>query len=146
MAIHGSKSSWYYKRNLPRTVRYRWDLWQPGLGIVDITNPAAAKWYTDKLAHLLDLGVDCFKTDFGERIPHTDVKYHDGSDPMRLHNMYAVLYNDVVFTLLEKRFGKHEAVVFARSAAAGGQRFPVVWISLRSIIFPSLRCDVSPLL
>ncbi len=59
--------------------------------------------------HLLDLGVDCFKTDFGERIPHIDVKYFDGSDPMRMHNAYAVLYNDVVFTLLEKRFGKHEA-------------------------------------
>jgi len=106
---------------------WQWDLWQPGLGIVDITNPAAAKWYTDKLSHLLDLGVDCFKTDFGERIPHIDVKYFDGSDPMRMHNAYAVLYNDVVFTLLEKRFGKHEAVVFARSAAAGGQRFPVHW-------------------
>ena len=39
----------------------RWDLWQPGLGIVDITNPAARKWYTDKLEALIDLGVDTFK-------------------------------------------------------------------------------------
>lgn len=45
---------------------------------------------------------------------------------MRMHNSYAVQYNELVFGLLEKRFGKHEAVVFARTAAAGGQRFPVV--------------------
>lgn len=52
--------------------------------------------------------------------------FHDGSDPKRIHNMYAVLYNELVFTILERRFGKHEAAVFARSAATGGQRFPVV--------------------
>lgn len=44
--------------------------------------------------------------------------------------MYSVIYNELVFNVLEKRFGKNEAVVFARASAAGGQRFPVV-----SIIF-----------
>ena len=52
--------------------------------------------------------------------------FHDGSDPVRMHNTYSVLYNEMVFRLLERRFGKGEAVVFARSATAGGQRFPVV--------------------
>ncbi|TDL25048.1 alpha-glucosidase [Rickenella mellea] len=106
---------------------WQWDLWQPGLGIVDFTNPAARKWYVGKLTNLLDMGVDAFKTDFGERIPHTGVRYHDGSDPMRMHNAYSVLYNETVFNMLEKRFGKNEAVVFARSSSAGGQRFPVHW-------------------
>ncbi len=41
---------------------------------------------------------------------------------MRVHNAYSVIYNEMVFRLLERRFGKGEAVVFARSAAAGGQR------------------------
>ncbi|KAJ7905259.1 alpha-glucosidase [Mycena olivaceomarginata] len=100
---------------------WQWDLWQPGLAILDVTNPAARKWYTDKLSALWTL------TDFGERIPHASVVYHDGSDPMRMHNSYAVIYNELVFTLLEKRLGKGEAVVFARTAAAGGQRFPVHW-------------------
>lgn len=50
---------------------------------------------------------------------------------MRMHNSYAVQYNELVFGLLEKRFGRHEAVVFARTAAAGGQRFPVVSYILR---------------
>ncbi len=66
------------------------------------------------------------KTDFGERIPHANVVFHDGSDPVRMHNTYSVIYNEMVFRLLERRFGKGEAVVFARSATAGGQRFPVV--------------------
>ncbi|KAJ7285616.1 alpha-glucosidase [Mycena rebaudengoi] len=106
---------------------WQWDLWQPGLAVVDVTNPAARKWYCSKLSALLDLGVDCFKTDFGERIPHASVVFHDGSDPMRMHNAYSVIYNEMVFDLLQKRFGKGEAVVYARSAAAGGQRFPVHW-------------------
>ena len=103
------------------------DLWQAGMGIVDFTNKDAAKWYQSKLKALLDIGVDCFKTDFGERIPTQDVVFADGSDPLRMHNFYAYLYNETVFKLLEKERGKGEAVVFARSATAGCQRFPVHW-------------------
>jgi len=70
--------------------------------------------------------VDAFKTDFGERIP-TDVSWYDGSDPARMHNYYPHLYNRTVFDLLERRRGNGEAVLFARSATAGGQQFPVPW-------------------
>ena len=45
---------------------------------------------------------------------------------MRMHNTYSVTYNALVFNLLKERFGEGEAVVFARSATVGGQRFPVV--------------------
>ncbi|KAG6887526.1 hypothetical protein C0995_014629 [Termitomyces sp. Mi166 len=105
---------------------WQWDLWQPGLAVLDVTNPAARKWYTDKLSTLLDLGIDAFKTDFGERIPHANVVFRDRSDPMRMHNTYAVMYNELVFDLLRKRFGEGEAVLFARSSATG-DRFPVHW-------------------
>ncbi|WP_166244344.1 alpha-xylosidase [Paenibacillus turpanensis] len=105
---------------------WQWDRWQPGMGIVDFTNPNACKWYTSHLERLIDMGVDSFKTDFGERIP-TDVVYYDGSDPDRMHNYYSYLYNKVVFELLEARLGKGKAAVFARSATAGGQQFPVHW-------------------
>jgi alpha-D-xyloside xylohydrolase len=105
---------------------WQWDLWQPGMALVDFTSPAARAWYAGKLRALLDMGVDCFKTDFGERIP-TDVVYADGSDPERMHNYYTHLYNQTVFELLRRVKGEGEAVVFARSATAGGQRFPVHW-------------------
>ena len=103
------------------------DLWQAGMGIVDFTNKDAAKWYQGKLKVLLDMGVDCFKTDFGERIPVDDVVFADESDPLRMHNYYTYLYNSTVFELLEKEKGKGEAVLFARSATAGCQKFPVHW-------------------
>lgn len=105
---------------------WQWDLWQPGMAIVDFTNPAACKWFGDKLRALLDMGVDCFKTDFGERIP-TDVVYYDGSDPVKMHNYYSYLYNKVVFDVLQERRGEGEAVLFARSGTAGSQQFPVHW-------------------
>ncbi|MEV4944901.1 alpha-xylosidase [Streptomyces sp. NPDC053755] len=105
---------------------WQWDLWQPGMALVDFTDPAARTWFQDRLRPLLDQGVDCFKTDFGERVP-TDVVWHDGSDPERMHNYYTQLYNQTVFELLEKERGPGEAVLFARSATVGGQRFPVHW-------------------
>ncbi|WP_410581988.1 alpha-xylosidase [Amycolatopsis sp. lyj-108] len=105
---------------------WQWDLWQPGMALVDFTNPAAREWYASKLDALLEQGVDCFKTDFGERVP-TDVVYFDGSDPERMHNYYTYLYNQTVFDVLRKRRGEGEAVVFARSATAGSQQFPVHW-------------------
>ena len=114
------------------------NLWQPGMGIVDFTNPAAVIWYQDKLKALLDMGVDCFKTDFGERIPVKDIVYYDGSDPVKMHNYYPYLYNKAVFELLEKERGKGEAVVFARSATAGGQQFPAHWGGDCSATYPSM--------
>lgn len=106
---------------------WQWDMWQAGMAIVDFTNPAAYKWFQDKLEILLDMGVDCFKTDFGERIPTENVTYFDGSDPDKMHNLYTYLYNKCVYELLERKRGKGEAVLFARSATVGGQKFPVHW-------------------
>jgi alpha-D-xyloside xylohydrolase len=105
---------------------WQWDLWQAGMALVDFTDPAARAWYAGKLRTLLDQGVDCFKTDFGERVP-VDVAWHDGSDPARMHNYYTQLYNGTVFDLLREERGEGEAVVFARSATTGGQRLPVHW-------------------
>ena len=113
------------------------DLWQPGMGIVDFTNPDACKWFQSKLRALLDMGVDAFKTDFGERIP-TNVIYSDGSDPLRMHNFYSYLYNKTVYDLLREVRGENDAVVFARSATVGGQQFPVHWGGDSTATFESM--------
>lgn len=115
-----------YLVTTPQGDVWQWDMWQAGMALVDFTNPDAAAWYQSKLKVLLDQGVDCFKTDFGERIP-TDVVWHDGSDPQAMHNYYAHLYNKCVFDLLVAERGEGEAVLFARAATAGGQQFPVHW-------------------
>ena len=91
------------------------------MAFVDFTNPDACKWYQNKLKALIDMGVDSFKTDFGERIPTGDVVYFDGSDPQKMHNYYSFLYNKVAFEVLEKSLGKNNAALFARSATAGCQ-------------------------
>lgn len=121
----GVEKGYLLKRADGRGV-WQTDNWQAGMGLVDFTNSEATKWYTDKLHTILDNGVDCFKTDFGERIP-TEVVYYDGSDPQAMHNYYTYLYNKAVFNLLKEVKGEQEAVLFARSATAGGQQFPVHW-------------------
>lgn len=120
----GHENGYFLKKQNGRI--WQWDMWQPGMAIIDFTNPAAAAWYQSKLEKLLDMGVDCFKTDFGERIP-TNVAYYDGSDPVKMHNYYTYLYNQCVYQVLERKKGKGEAVLFARSATAGSQQFPVHW-------------------
>lgn len=105
---------------------WQWDMWQAGMALVDFTNPEATAWYQGHLRRLLRQGVDCFKTDFGERIP-LDVEYFDGSSPERMHNLYTQRYNEAVFAVLEEERGEGEAVLFARSATTGGQRMPIHW-------------------
>ena len=83
------------------------------------------------------MGVDCFKTDFGERIP-TDVVYDDGSDPFKMHNYYTLLYNQTVFDVLTDALGEGEAVLFARSATAGSQKYPVHWGGDSTATFESM--------
>lgn len=121
----GCEKGYFIKRKDGRA--WQWDMWQAGMAIVDFSNPEAYKWYQDKLEVLMDMGVDCFKTDFGERIPTEDVQYYNGADPEKMHNYYTYLYNKCVYELLERKRGKGEAVLFARSATVGGQKFPVHW-------------------
>lgn len=105
---------------------FQCDSWQPGMSLIDFTNPGAREWFAAKIKQLSDLGIDAVKTDFGERIP-TDVVYYDGSDPFNMHNYYSYLYNKTVFEALQEAKGMNNACVFARSATAGCQQFPVHW-------------------
>lgn len=120
----GCREGYFLKR--PNGSVWQWDMWQPGLAIVDFTNPKACQWYREKLAGLLKMGVDCLKTDFGERIP-VDAVYHNGADPVKMHNYYSYLYNQLVYETIEACKGQGEAILFARAATAGGQKFPVHW-------------------
>lgn len=116
---------------------WQWDMWVAGMGLVDFTNPEAVRWFQDRLRRLLTQGVDALKTDFGERIP-TDVVWHDGTDPRVMHNLYTQLYNKAVFEVLSEVKGPGQAVVFARSATAGGQQFPVHWGGDNTSTFASM--------
>ncbi|WP_448809094.1 alpha-xylosidase [Agromyces bauzanensis] len=116
---------------------WQWDFWQAGMALVDFTNPDATRWFQEHLRGLIAQGVDAIKTDFGERIP-IDVVWHDGSDPEAMHHRYTQLYNRAVFDVLEAGRGAGEAVLFARSATAGGQSMPVHWGGDNSSSFTSM--------
>ncbi|RUQ98054.1 alpha-xylosidase [Labedella endophytica] len=116
---------------------WQWDMWQGGMGLVDFTNPDATAWFQGKIRTLVGQGVDAIKTDFGERIP-TDVVWFDGSASEGMHNWYTQLYNRAVFDALEDTLGEGEAVLFARSATAGGQQMPVHWGGDNSSSFESM--------
>lgn len=92
----------------------------PPSGLLDFTNPAAYRWWQERHQALWDLGVDVIKPDFGEQIPR-EVVAHNGDTGARLHNVYALLYNQAVFEATPER------LVFARSSYTGSQRYPVQW-------------------
>ncbi|KAL3467403.1 glycosyl hydrolases family 31-domain-containing protein [Aspergillus heterothallicus] len=121
----GKKEGYFIKRTDGSV--WQWDLWQAGMAVIDFTNPAAASWYAGHLKRLMDLGIDTFKTDFAERIPFRGITYHDGSDPVRMHNYYALLYNKIVYETMTSVSGKSNSLLFARSTSVGGQKYPVHW-------------------
>ncbi len=97
----------------------------PTSGLVDFTHPDAYAFWRDSHRRLFDDGVAVMKTDFGEQVPAYALA-HNGDSGDRLHNVYPLLYNRCVFEAAE-RYGKHGALVFARSGWAGSQRYPTQW-------------------
>lgn len=97
----------------------------PPAALVDFTNPEAVKWIQRKHEALLNLGVDVFKTDFGEQVPDDAVSPFSGLTGGRLHNLYTVLYNKAVFETTQRHHGR--GLVWARSAGIGSQQYPVHW-------------------
>lgn len=93
-------------------------------GTIDFTYDKAVEWYKNKLLKpLLDMGVTCIKTDFGENI-HLDAIYH-GMTPEQLNNLYALLYQKAAFEITKEVTG--DGIIWARAAWAGCQRFPLHW-------------------
>lgn len=92
-------------------------------GTIDFTYPAATQWYKGLLKDLLDKGVVCIKTDFGENI-HMDAVYK-GMTPELLNNLYALLYQKAAYEITKEVTG--DGIVWARSAWAGCQRYPLHW-------------------
>ncbi|MDX1675172.1 MAG: alpha-xylosidase, partial [Longimicrobiales bacterium] len=92
--------------------------------VLDFSNPETVDWYQGKLRGLLELGVGAIKVDFGEAAPLNGL-YDSGRTGWFEHNLYPLRYNDVVAEVTEDVTG--ESIVWARSAWAGSQRYPVHW-------------------
>jgi len=105
------------------------------VAVVDFTNPEAAAWYRETLRPLLRIGADVFKTDFAEGVPADSVAYN-GMTGDELHNLYTLLYNDLVADLTEEETGSR--LVWGRSTYAGGQRHAGQWAGDPNCSYPAL--------
>jgi alpha-D-xyloside xylohydrolase len=95
-------------------------------GLIDFSNPDAVSWYkNDLIKPLLRKGVDVIKVDFGESAPEF-FKY-DSADGREMHNLYSLLYNKAAYEATLEELGEENALIWARSAWAGSQKYPVHW-------------------
>ena len=92
--------------------------------VLDFSNPDTVTWYREKIAGLLRLGVGAIKVDFGEAAPLTGL-YASGRSGFYEHNLYPLRYNKVVADVTKEVTG--ENIIWARSAWAGSQRYPIHW-------------------
>jgi alpha-D-xyloside xylohydrolase len=92
--------------------------------VIDLSNPKAVRWYKGKLAKLLEKGVGTFTADFGEAAPLTGI-YHEKTSSFLEHNLYPLRYNKAVSDITRKITGN--GAIYARSAWAGSQRYPIHW-------------------
>jgi len=93
---------------------------------LDFTNPEAVRWYQDKLRGLLEMGVGAIKVDFGEGAPY-DGFYANGRGGLYEHNLYPLRYNKAVWEVTKDVQGADGAIIWARSAWTGSQRYPLHW-------------------
>jgi alpha-D-xyloside xylohydrolase len=92
--------------------------------VIDLSNPEAVEWYQEKLARLLEKGVGIFTADFGEAAPLTGI-YHERTSNFLEHNLYPLRYNKAVAEATREITGN--GAIYARSAWAGSQRYPIHW-------------------
>jgi len=109
-------------------------------GLIDYSNPDVAAFMQQKFKGLFDLGVSAIKVDFGEGGPIDGVYRGYPAEAMR--NLYALLYNQAVFEITEKVFGKGEGIIWARSTWAGSQRYPVHWSGDGAATWRDLPCTL----
>ena len=113
--------------------------WNAKVAIIDLTNPKAYAWFQDLHRPALRMGVDVFKTDFGEDIP-ADGCFWNGETGATMHNLYPLLYNRAVFEVTQQERGY--GLVWSRSGTAGNQRYPVCWSGDPAADFDSLACTI----
>jgi alpha-D-xyloside xylohydrolase len=92
--------------------------------VLDFSNPATVVWYQGLLADLLKAGVGAIKVDFGEGAPLTGL-YASGRTGWYEHNLYPLRYNKAAADITTSVTG--ESIIWARSAWAGSQRYPLHW-------------------
>lgn len=110
------------------------DFWFSGSLLPDFTNCQARDWWFARRQHLLDMGVDGFKTDGGEFIHDDRSTFSDGSTGVEKKNGYAAdylkSYHDFIGT---------QRTLFSRAGYAGSQAAPIHWAGDQESTWQELR-------
>ena len=100
--------------------------------VLDLSNPLTVEWYQSKIGGLIRQGVDVIKCDFGEAAPVNGI-YASGKSGLYEHNLYPLRYNKALWEAVKKYTNERDktqltpGVIWARSAWAGSQRYPLHW-------------------
>ena len=135
---------------------------------IDITNPAAVKWYIDTVwDEMMDLGVDGVKIDFCESVPnegHYTELYFNGTKYANVylkyvwsdssvfgeaepHHAYAPYFISTFYKAMTEKAAEREGdtgfVVLARGGGIGVQRNPYMWAGDQSRRFTTLKSQLA---
>ncbi|BDZ46520.1 TIM-barrel domain-containing protein [Naasia aerilata] len=106
---------------------YRNRGWWFPLGLMpDLTDPRAARWWTEKRRYLVeDIGIDGFKTDGGEHAWGRDLVYLDGTRGDAGNNTFPTAYAKAYGELLAS--AGRAPVTFSRAGYTGSQAHGAFW-------------------
>lgn len=100
--------------------------WFPLSTMPDLTDDAAARWWTEKRRYLVEeVGVDGFKTDGGEHAWGRELLYLDGRRGDEANNTFPVAYAKAFGDLL--RSAGKAPVTFSRAGFTGSQANGAFW-------------------
>ena len=115
--------------------------WFEGSLLPDFTNPEACAWWFSKRDHLLNAGVEGFKTDGGEFLYGSDFLLWDGTRGQEAHNAYPIQYLRAYQEWMAKR-GVH-GVTFSRAGFTGAQTVPIHWAGDQLSTWDELKAQLN---
>jgi alpha-D-xyloside xylohydrolase len=109
--------------------------------VLDFTNPKATEWWFKKREHLIEMGVEGFKTDGGEFLFGSDLTLYNGIKGEAAHNLYPNFYVKAYQAFMKEK--GINGVTFSRAGFAGSQAVPIHWAGDQLSSFSELRAQLN---